>query len=194
MDIKDPKTQIMIVLIVLALAVAFLFYKFSYSPTKVEINQLIQQEKSTREELETVRAVVATLPQMKEQYELLVKRWEKAQEYLPTEKEISKLLKSMTHAGIESGVKLTLFKYSTGPGAELYYSIPVTISLASNYLQLGTFLTALGNLPRIVTTSDLKVAPYTDPKDKIKTIKADFTATTYVFKMGGEKIEKKKTP
>ncbi len=188
-DIKDPKVQITIALIVVGIIVAGLFFKFSYQPSKKRIQELSAQESKLRQELEEVRAAVARLPELEEQYKALEKKWNKAQELLPTGKEIPSLLKKITNVGIESGVRFLVFKPGNLVSAtQLSSVIPVTMTVIGNFDQVATFMAKLGNLSRIVISSNIKINPNNDP---IRTIKADFTANAYVFKSGGEQASAK---
>lgn len=188
-DIKDPKIQITIGLIVVGIIIAGLFFKFSYQPSKKRIQELSAQESKLRQELEEVRAAVARLPELEEQYKSLEKKWSKAQELLPTDKEIPSLLKKITNAGIESGVRFLVFKPGNLTAAtQLSSLIPVTMTVIGNFDQVATFMAKLGNLSRIVISSNIKINPNNDP---IRTIKADFTANAYVFKSGGEQASAK---
>lgn len=188
-DIKDPKIQITIALIVVGIIIAGLFFKFSYQPSKKRIQELSAQESKLRQELEEVRAAVARLPELEEQYKALEKKWGKAQELLPTDKEIPSLLKKITNAGIESGVRFLVFKPGNLTSAtQLSSLIPVTMTVIGNFDQIATFMAKLGNLSRIVISSNIKINPNNDP---IRTIKADFTANAYVFKSGGEQASAK---
>lgn len=190
-DIKDPKVQITIGLTLVGLIMAGAFFKFSYQPSKKRIQELSAQEVKQRQELEQVRAAVAKLPELEEQYKALEKKWSKAQELLPTDKEIPSLLKKITNAGIESGVRFLVFKPGNLASAtQLSSAIPVTMSVIGNYDQVATFMAKLGNLSRIVISSNIKINSNNDP---IRSIKADFTASAYVFKSGGEQASAKAT-
>jgi len=183
-NIKDPKIQITFGLILFGLIIAGLFFKFSYLPSKDRIQQLNAQETKLRQELEQVRAAVARLPELEEQYRSLEKKWSKAQELLPTDQEIPSLLKKITNAGIESGVRFLVFKPGKLASAtKLSSAIPVTMSVIGNYDQISIFMAKLGNLSRIVISTNIKINPNNDP---VRTVKADFIANAYVFKSGGE--------
>jgi Tfp pilus assembly protein PilO len=189
LDIKDPKIQITIGLILFGLILAGLFFKFSYQPSQKRIQGLSAQEAKQRQELEQVRAAVARLPELEEQYKTLEKKWGQAQELLPTDSEIPSLLKKITNAGIESGVRFLVFKPGKLASAtQLSASIPVTMSVIGNFDQVTTFMAKLGNLSRIIISSNIKINPNNDP---IRNIKADFTANAYVFKSGGDQASAK---
>jgi len=193
MNLKDPKLQITIGLAALTVIVAVLYIYLGFVPTKKNIDQLTGQEAKLRQELEQVRAAVARLPELEAEYQALMKKWAKAQELLPTDKEIPKLLKQITNAGIEAGIKFLTFKPgSLGSASALSSSIPVEISMIGSFDQVGSFMAGLGNLPRIVVTSRMKMTP-NKSDDEIRTVKADFVATAYVFKSGGASSSDQKT-
>jgi Tfp pilus assembly protein PilO len=188
-DIKDPKIQITIGLILFGLIIAGLFFKFSYQPSQKRIQELSAQEAKQRQELEQVRAAVARLPELEEQYKALEKKWDQAQELLPADSEIPGLLKKITNAGIESGVRFLVFKPGKLASAtQLSAAVPVDMSVIGNFDQITRFMAKLGNLSRIVISSNIKINPNNDP---IRTIKADFTVNAYVFKSGGEQASAK---
>ncbi|MCU0606653.1 MAG: type 4a pilus biogenesis protein PilO [Candidatus Edwardsbacteria bacterium] len=184
MNFKDPKIQITIGLAVLTVALLALFWKFSWQPSAQRIAQLRADESRLRTELDQVRAAVAGLQKLEQDYKILEKKWAQAQKLLPTDKEIPVLLKQITNAGIEAQVRFSSFK--PGPAANataLSQSIPVTITVIGTYQQIAMFLKNMGDLPRIVISSGLRLVPSSE--DPNRHIKADLTATTYVFKSGG---------
>ena len=184
MNFKDPKIQISIALVVLSIAVAGLFFKFSYQPANERKIQLQNEESKLRVELDNVRAAVSGLQELELQYKNLEKKWLQAQKLLPTDKEIPSLLKQITNAGIEAQVKFQIFKPGDATSATaLSQAIPVNISVIGTYNQIAQFLANMGNMSRIVITSNLRLTP--NESDPIRNIKADLVATTYVFKSGG---------
>lgn len=184
MNFKDPKIQITIGLIVLTVALLGLFYKFSWQASSQRIAQLRTDESKLRQELDQVRAAVSGLQELERQYQNLEKKWGQAQKLLPTDREIPSLLKQITNAGIEAQVKFVIFKPGEAANATaLSQSIPVNIMVIGTYQQIAMFLNNMGNLSRIVISSNLKLIPTTE--DPIRNIKADLMATTYVFKSGG---------
>jgi type IV pilus assembly protein PilO len=184
MNFKDPKIQISIALVVLSIAVAGLFFKFSYQPANERKIQLQNDESKLRVELDNVRAAVSGLQELELQYKNLEKKWLQAQKLLPTDKEIPSLLKQITNAGIEAQVKFQIFKPGDATNATaLSQAIPVNITVIGTYNQIAQFLANMGNMSRIVITSNLRLTP--NESDPVRNIKADLVATTYVFKSGG---------
>lgn len=191
MNLKDPKIQIAIGLAILTVVIAVLYVYLGFIPTKKEVEVLSGKETKLRQELEQVRAAVARLPELEAEYQALERKWAKAQELLPTDKEISRLLKQITNSGIETGIKFAVFKPgAVGSASALSSSIPIDLSVLGSFDQVAGFLAGLGNLPRIIVASKLKLTASKDRDDDTRTVKADFTATAYVFKTGGQTSEK----
>jgi len=186
MNFKDPKIQISIGLVVLTVAVFALFFKFSYQPSNERITQLKSDESKLRQELDQVRAAVSGLQELEKQYKNLEKKWAQAQKLLPTDKEIPSLLKQITNAGIEAQVKFLVFKPGDLSSATaLSQAIPVNIAVIGSFNQIAQFLANMGNMPRIVITTTIKLVPNNDLSDQMRNIRADLVATAYVFKSGG---------
>lgn len=182
-SLRDRKTQILIVVVLLAILIVYLFYSQIYKPNVQKIETLQAKKSKIEAELQQAREAVSRLPEIQRQYVILIRKWEQAQQLLPSAKELSTLLKNIQNVGYEAGVRFNTFKPSTAAGDSLYSQIPVSMTVTGNYHQLAWFLANIGNLPRIVTSSNVKVIPNSDAKERSRdlTIKADLTTTTYIY-------------
>jgi type IV pilus assembly protein PilO len=182
-SLRDRKTQILIVVVLLAILIVYLFYSQIYKPNVIKIEALQARKSKIEAELQQAREAVSRLPEIQRQYVILMRKWEQAQQLLPSAKELSTLLKNIQNVGYEAGVRFNTFKPSTAAGDSLYSQIPVSMTVTGNYHQLAWFLANIGNLPRIVTSSNVKVIPNSDAKERSRdlTIKADLTTTTYIY-------------
>lgn len=182
-SLRDRKTQILIVVVLLAILIVYLFYSQIYKPNVKTIETLQARKSKIEAELQQAREAVSRLPEIQRQYVILMRKWEQAQQLLPSAKELSTLLKNIQNVGYEAGVRFNTFKPSTAAGDSLYSQIPVSMTVTGNYHQLAWFLANIGNLPRIVTSSNVKVIPNSDAKERSRdlTIKADLTTTTYIY-------------
>ena len=182
-SLRDRKTQILIVVVLLAILIVYLFYSQIYKPNVIKIEALQARKSKIEAELQQAREAVSRLPEIQRQYVILMRKWEQAQQLLPSAKELSTLLKNIQNVGYEAGVRFNTFKPSTAAGDSLYSQIPVSMTVTGNYHQLAWFLANIGNLPRIVTSSNVKVIPNSDAKERLRdlTIKADLTTTTYIY-------------
>jgi type IV pilus assembly protein PilO len=188
MDLKDPKTQKML-LIGVGIAALVYFYAFAdyvpfnYRARAKQIAELKSTYTQKMNELTKAQQLVNRLPELKKEFALLNQRWAVAQELLPTQKEVASLLRKVTIAGQESGVKFVLFKPSEPHPTADFTENPVQISVTGGYHRAGTFLSEIAELSRLVNVSQLKVKSF-DKGDLDDTVQADFVATAYTLAEG----------
>ena len=188
MDLKDPKTQKM-VMIGAGIAALVYFYVFAdyvpinYRARAKQIAELKGTYTQKMNELTKAQQLVNRLPELKREFALLNQRWAVAQELLPTQKEIASLLRKVTIAGQESGVKFVLFKPGEPKPTADFTENPVQISVTGGYHRAGSFLSEIAELSRLVNVSQLKVKLF-DKGDLDDTVQADFIATAYTLAEG----------
>lgn len=188
MDLKDPKTQ-KLVLIGAGIAALVYFYVFAdyvpmnYRARAKQIAELKGTYTQKMNELTKAQQLVNRLPELKREFALLNQRWAVAQELLPTQKEVASLLRKVTIAGQESGVKFVLFKPGEPKPTSDFTENPVQISVTGGYHRAGSFLSEIAELSRLVNVSQLKVKLF-DKGDLDDTVQADFIATAYTLAEG----------
>jgi type IV pilus assembly protein PilO len=188
MDLKDPKTQ-KLVLVGAGVGALVYFYvfatfvPFNYRARAAEIGRLKAEYTQKANELTKAQQLVNRLPELKKEFELLNQRWQVAQELLPSQKEVASLLRKVTIAGQESGVHFVLFKPGEPKRATYFTENPVQVSVTGGFHRAGTFLSEIADLSRLVNVSQLKVKG-TDKGDLEDTVQADFVATAYTLAEG----------
>lgn len=188
MDLKDPKTQKMI-LVGLGTAALVYFYvfadfvPFNFKARSKEIATLKDEYTKKSNELTKAQQLVNRLPELKKEFALLNQRWEVAQELLPSQKEVASLLRKVTIAGQEAGVKFLLFKPGTANPQTYFTENPVQVSVTGGFHRAGTFLSEIAELSRLVNVSQLKLKGF-DKGDLDDTVQADFVATAYTLAEG----------
>jgi type IV pilus assembly protein PilO len=187
-DLKDPKTQKMVLVGagIVALVYFFVFatyIPFNYRARSAEIAQLKTTYTQKMNELTKAQQLVNRLPELKKEFELLNQRWQVAQELLPSQKEVASLLRKVTIAGQEAGVHFLLFKPGDPKPSTYFTENPVTVSVTGGFHRTGTFLSEIADLSRLVNVSELKVKQF-DKGDLDETVQADFTATAYTLAEG----------
>ncbi len=166
------------ILIILAILILVLYFQFGVRANLARIAQLREEHSLVSDSLSSAQAVAARLPEMQERLRILRQQWAKAQEMLPRQKEMPNLIRLITTVGEQAGVKFLLFQPQAPKEEQYYTEIPIQLSVRSTYHALGNFLSALGNLPRIVNVSKLSLKPITEER---ATVEANLTATTYIL-------------
>jgi type IV pilus assembly protein PilO len=184
-DLKNPMVQKTVLSVLLSgglLAVFFFthFLPFGYPNQQERLSTLKTEFERKSTDLARARTMVADLPRFEAEYEQLHDRWMLAAELLPTDKQLASLLRKITLAGQETGVRFVRFR-PAAPKTETYYTeMPLQIAVTGGYHQVGSFLAELANLRRIVTVTDLRLK--TNPAlatDPLATTAIEVTASAY---------------
>lgn len=195
MNLKDRKTQKIIIVVLAAVAVSYVYFgtkllPFCYPVRKARIAELEQESARLSAELEKARQMVGSLAKLEAEYERLHLQWESAQELLPLEEEMPDLLRKVTTAGNKAGVEFMLFQPKPAVVKDSFKEHPVAVRVRGGYHELGTFLSGLANMSRIVSVSELKVNAVGTSKDTKKksrtnsldkTVIADFTLSAFTL-------------
>ncbi|WP_428241379.1 type 4a pilus biogenesis protein PilO [Gynuella sp.] len=85
-------------------------------------------------------------------------------EQLPNETEISGLLDDITFTGVQSGLEFDSLELSGDVPKEFYIETPIAIAVRGEYHEMGTFISGISALPRIVTLHDFTITSSKDRK------------------------------
>lgn len=180
-----------IILAVIGIAASGLFYKYGVAENKIKIQDLQQKHAAYIDSVNKARTVAERLDEMKRRLRIAELQWEKATEMLPREKEIPDLLTEITRVGAKNNISFRLFQPNPMKPEDIYASVPVNMAVSSTYHDLGAFLSAIGNLPRIVRVSGLKLVR---SEGEGISVAADFLATTYVLSEEKTRVATKRRP
>ena len=162
LDLKNPallKTVLASLVGIGALCLFFLthYLPFGYPNQSEKVDALKAEYEKKSTELARAKASVADLPRFEAEYEQLHERWLMAAELLPVDRQLAALLRKITIAGQQTGVRFQLFRPGSPVSQTYYTQMPMEISVNGNYHQVGSFLAELANMRRIVTVSDVKL-------------------------------------
>jgi type IV pilus assembly protein PilO len=188
MDLKDPKTQKLLLIGAGTAALVYFyvfaeFVPFNYRARAAEISRLKAEYTQKSNELTKAQQLVNRLPELKKEFALLNQKWQVAQELLPTQKEVASLLRKVTIAGQEAGVKFVLFKPGDPHPTADFTENPVQVTVTGGFHRAGAFLGEIADLSRLVNVSQLKIKGF-DKGDLDETVQADFVATAYTLAEG----------
>src|SRR5512136_1611004 len=117
-DLKNPAVQKIALSALLGVGVLSIFFfthflPFGYPNQQERLTTLKADFERKSTELARARATVADLPRFEAEYEQLHDRWMLAGELLPTDRQLGSLLRKITLAGQETGVRFVRFKPSS---------------------------------------------------------------------------------
>jgi type IV pilus assembly protein PilO len=162
MDLQNPKLQRILFTTVLGALVLYVYFGsnllgFTYQPRKHAIEDLQKDYEAVSRDLERARLTVGNLPKLEREYDYLHRQWMVAQSLLPTENEMSDLLRTISAAGQQSGLEWVKFQPESPLVRDFYTENPIFIEVEGGYHQVGTFLGQIANLNRIVNVRDMKL-------------------------------------
>ena len=98
---------------------------------------------------------------------------------LPGRTEVPSLLVDISQTGLAAGLEEQLFQPSPEVRRDFYAELPIRIRLLGTYHELGSFVSGIAALPRIVTLHDLSITP--EAKSATGQLVLDVTAKTYRY-------------
>ena len=150
----------MLLTVILSACVAVFFFfttlmPVTYQSSAAQIAELRTEHERLSRELERARLTVGNMEKVEREFEYLHRRWTVAQRLLPDENEISGLLRKISAAGTQAGLEWVQFTPSPALAHGFYNENPIDVTLEGGYHQVGTFLSSVANLGRIVNVRGL---------------------------------------
>lgn len=138
-----------------------------------------QDELRLREEYVSKKTQAINLELYKQQMNEIDRSFGALLKQLPNKAEVESLLIEVNQSGMGRGLQFELFKPGQEVQKDFYAEQPVTLRLTGNYHDLGAFAGDIGRLSRIVTLSNISIAPSNQAKDG--TLVMDAIAKTFRY-------------
>jgi type IV pilus assembly protein PilO len=192
---RQQKLGLLAGVIVLLLAAD---YYLLYTPLSLQIVDLEQNVEGSQRERDRKKALVANLPQLKQQLVLLNGMLKEAIAQLPDQKEIPDLLASISNKARESGLDILLFRPRAENAQDFYAEIPVDVVVRGEFHNVVGFFDEVGRLSRLVNINNIEMK---NPKTNQEQVIVDTSTlvTTFRFldeaeraKIAAEKAAKEK--
>jgi len=150
-------------------------YWFLIKPDYKILEREARKEGTVKQEFSNKAFQVANLPAYKLQLEEMRETFGALLEQLPDETEISGLLDDITFTGVQSGLEFDNLKLQQDVPSEFYIETPISVLVRGEYHELGTFVSGISALPRIVTLHDYTIVDVSsrDVKTKANICKSD---------------------
>lgn len=118
--------------------------------------------------------------QFMREVERLKQRLREAEEQLPKQAEIPKLLRDIAYEAQQSGLRMDRFEIQGEQVQGDFAAVPVKMAVRGSYHEIAVFLDRLSKMPRIVNVTDLVMSAPSMENKKI-VVTSTYTATTYRF-------------
>ena len=139
-----------------ALAAGYFFY---LTPRLEEHAQLQAREQTLRQEFEKKAGDAANLEELKQQRIEMEDSFGALVRQLPSDTEVPGLLEDITLTGLNAGLSFNVIDLQPERQAEFYIELPIAITVEGSYHDMGTFVSGVANLSRIVTLHDFQIKP-----------------------------------
>ena len=158
-------------------AVAYWIYP-NLAQDRAEIAGLEEQYAEKERKILEGQAIEQRLPEFEREIANLERRLGDVQQILPTQRETGDLLRWIKNLGDQSNLDLKSFAPGALKPVEFYKEFPIEMQIVARYHDLGIFLDRVSKYSRIINVDNMRV---NSAKEGDRTIRASFTATTFVY-------------
>jgi len=181
MDIQNlPWYGQLLVFLVVGVVFFGIFYFIVYSPTQDEISSIVVQSEKLQEEIRKAEKNESKLKKLEDEKASNEAILEELKGILPEKQEVSQILRKIQAIASNARLKTGTFTFNNETKRDIYLEWPIVISLEGNYHNLGMFFDQVARLKKIFTIDGLRISPL-NSLSYDNTIKANFTATTYIY-------------
>lgn len=161
LDAQNPGTWPTWVQIATAVLVAILIVGggtyFVLLDKRDELKQKKDQETALFSEFERKQKKVVALDAYKEQLKEMERSFGAMLKQLPSKSEVANLLNDISQTRIAASLEEELFQPQSELAKEFYAEIPNKIVVTGSYHQMGTFVSGVAALPRIVVIDEVNI-------------------------------------
>lgn len=166
----------------LLVCLAGLFYTYVLKGRIAECNKLKTEIVRLEESVEKLAAVESQLDQFTQELARLEQRLAELRSILPAQKETPSVLRSVQHMAVSSSLKILRFTPKPVVSRDFYSDWPIYIEVEGNYNGLGTFFEKIGRATRLIDIGSISISEINGSMDPKLTLRANCTATTFVYK------------
>ncbi|MGL4713846.1 MAG: type 4a pilus biogenesis protein PilO [Shewanella sp.] len=134
-----------------------------------------------RDDFKNKYQLAANLKLYREQLAMMEVQFAELLKMLPSENEMPGLLDDLTFVATDAGLKINSLNWEVEIQRDFYIEFPIKMSVTGDYHQLGSMVSGVAKLPRIVSLHD-----FTIKRDDAGNLAMDILAKTYRFKEGAE--------
>lgn len=138
-------------------AVLALGYVYDISDLRLQLDSDKQREVELREEYKRKAFQAANLDAYRKQMVEMEESFGALVSQLPSDTEVPGLLEDITEKGLQSNLEIDSIKLGAETAQEFYIELPIEISVTGGYHDLGSFVSGIAGLPRIVTLHDFSI-------------------------------------
>lgn len=149
-----PRAAVVLVLVLVLLLAGWYFY---WSDLQRQLEDGYAQEEKLKVEYRSKLEKAVNLDALLKQKEQVTSYVTALEKQLPSKAEMDALLSEINSAGVGRGLQFELFKPGNVIVRDFYAELPIELKVTGSYEDIGTFVSDLAALPRIVTLNDVQL-------------------------------------
>jgi len=165
--------------VVFVAVVAFCIYMFVIKTEIPLLERAQREEQELRATFEDKQRRAANFDAFRAQLDEIERDFGAMLRQLPGRTEVPNLLVDISQTGLSAGLEEQLFQPMGEIQREFYAELPIRIRLSGSYHELGSFVSGIAALPRIVTLHDIAISPVDE--EVFDELTLDVTAKTYRY-------------
>jgi type IV pilus assembly protein PilO len=200
MDLKDSKTQKIVIAVLAFFIVAYFWYSRLYSSYSAQINTQRQEFETITTDLRNVEMKAKSLDALKLEYTELIDRYHEIEALLPEVKQVPSILVQLHTASSITGTRITKVHPLAVEAQEFFEIAAFEVEMTGTYHDFGKFTSYVANFPFIANVTDVQIKAVNKPSTKARneseeqsesvvdvgrraaTMVASFTLSTYYVK------------
>ncbi|TDJ40672.1 MAG: pilus assembly protein PilP [Gammaproteobacteria bacterium] len=168
--------KLILMLVVFSLVLGGGYYYYLTDKQTV-LEQAETKEQSLKNDYEKKSAQAANLEAYREQKIQMENTFGALVKQLPSETEVPGLLEDITRTAIDNDLTIESIDLGTERVTEFYAELPIDITVEGDYHKIGSFVSGVANLSRIVTLHDFNISP----AGSVQNLKMNIRAKTYRY-------------
>lgn len=168
-----------IVMIVLFAVVAGAGYSMHITDKQKTLEVAEAEEVRLKKQYEDKAAQAANLDAYRQQKLEMERAFGALLRQLPSDTEVPGLLEDITRSALDNELKIESIDLQAEQRTEFYVELPIRIVVEGGYHKIGSFVSSVANLSRIVTLHDFEIVP--DSQEGLGLLKMEIMAKTYRY-------------
>ena len=122
-----------------------------------QLDRITAQETTLRQNFERKSFQAANLEEYLQQMEEMEHSFGALLDRLPGDTEVPGLLEDIDARGSESGLEINSIRLEAERQSEYYVELPISINVSGSYHDMGSFVSGVAGMPRIVTLHNFAI-------------------------------------
>lgn len=168
------KLILMLVVFLLVLGGGYYYY---LTDKQTILEQAESKELSLKNDYEKKSSQAANLEAYRDQKIQMENTFGALVKQLPSDTEVPGLLEDITRTAIDNDLTIESIDLGAERVTEFYAELPIDITVEGDYHKIGSFVSGVANLSRIVTLHDFNISP----AGSVQNLKMNIRAKTYRY-------------